>query len=244
MGYVVAAAGTGGHVYPGLAVAEALVEEGVERSKILCIGGDRVEATIFPENGFEFLQLELRGLRRSLSPKNLTLPVVLLKARRRVAEELTNRNVGAVLGMGGYVTVPVAMAATRTRTPLIVSEQNARAGLANRIAARWAERVFVSFPDTIGLPGAEWVGNPVRSRIARFDRATLRPEALSYYDLEPDVFVLGVFGGSLGARVINEAVAGMLRDWGGQPLQVVHLVGRAHSDDYAERGASVRWVRK
>ncbi len=244
MGFVVAAAGTGGHVYPGLAVAEALVEAGVDRSEILTIGGDRVESTVFPENGFEFLQLELRGLKRSLSPKNLTLPAVVLKARKRVAEELANRNVGAVLGMGGYVTVPVAMAAQRTGTPLIVSEQNAGAGLANRIAARWAERVFVSFPDTIGLPGAEWVGNPVRSSISNFDRASLQAKAWSYYGLDPDVFVLGVFGGSLGARVINEAVAGALHHWDGPPLQVVHLVGRAHSDDYAEREASVRWVRK
>lgn len=244
MGFVIAAAGTGGHVYPGLAVAEALVEEGVDRSEILCIGGDRVESTIFPENGFEFLQLELRGLKRSLSPSNLTLPAVVLKARRRVADELTKRGVGAVLGMGGYVTVPVAMAATRTGTPLIVSEQNAGAGLANRIAARWAERVFVSFPDTIGLPGAEWAGNPVRSQIARFDRASLRDGALRHYDLDPDVFTLGVFGGSLGARVINEAVAGMLQEWDGPSLQVVHLVGRAHSDAYTERSASVRWVRR
>ena len=244
MGFVVAAAGTGGHVYPGLAVAEALVEAGVGRSEILCIGGDRVESIIFPENGFEFLQLELRGLKRSLSPKNLTLPAVVLKARRRVAEELTSRKVGAVLGLGGYVTVPVAMAATRTGTPLIVAEQNAGAGLANRIAARWAERVFVSFPDTIGLPGAEWVGNPVRSPISRFDRASLRDEALRYYGLEPDTFVLGVFGGSLGARVINEAVAAMLQDWDGPALQVVHLVGKAHSNVYTEREAPVRWVTK
>jgi UDP-N-acetylglucosamine--N-acetylmuramyl-(pentapeptide) pyrophosphoryl-undecaprenol N-acetylglucosamine transferase len=244
MGFVIAAAGTGGHVYPGLAVAEALVDAGVSRSEILCIGGDRVESTVFPENGFEFLQLELRGLKRSLSPRNLRLPAVVLKARRRVAEELTNRNVGAVLGMGGYVTVPVAMAATRTRTPLIVSEQNAGAGLANRIAARWAERVFVSFPDTIGLPGAEWVGNPVRSRISRFNRASLRDGAHLYYGLEPDVFVLGVFGGSLGARVINEAVAGMLEGWDGPALQVVHLVGKAHSEVYTERAAPVRWVRR
>jgi UDP-N-acetylglucosamine--N-acetylmuramyl-(pentapeptide) pyrophosphoryl-undecaprenol N-acetylglucosamine transferase len=244
MGFVIAAAGTGGHVYPGLAVAEALVDAGVSRSEILCIGGDRVESTVFPENGFEFLQVELRGLKRSLSPRNLRLPAVVLKARRRVAEELTNRNVGAVLGMGGYVTVPVAMAATRTRTPLIVSEQNAGAGLANRIAARWAERVFVSFPDTIGLPGAEWVGNPVRSRISRFNRASLRDEAYLYYGLEPDVFVLGVFGGSLGARVINEAVAGMLEGWDGPALQVVHLVGKAHSEVYTARAAPVRWVRR
>ncbi len=244
MSFVIAAAGTGGHVYPGLAVAEALVEQGVDKSEILCIGGDRVESTIFPENGFEFLQLELRGLKRSLSPKNLTLPAVVLKARRRVAEELVNRNVGAVLGMGGYVTVPVAMAASRTGTPLIVSEQNAGAGLANRIAARWAERVFASFPDTIGLPGADWVGNPVRSQISRFDRASLRDEALRYYDLEPDLFVLGVFGGSLGARAVNEAVAGMLQAWDGPQLQVVHLVGRSHSGAYTEREAPVRWVRR
>ena len=244
MGFAIAAAGTGGHVYPALAVAEALVEAGVERSEVLCIGGDRVESTVFPENGFEFLQLQLRGLKRSLSPANLTLPAVVLRARRRVAEELASREVGAVLGMGGYVTVPVAMAATRTGTPLMVAEQNAGAGLANRIAARWAERVFVSFPDTVGLPGAEWVGNPVRPQISKFDRASLRDEAIRYYDLDPEVFVLGVFGGSLGARAINEAVARMLEVWDGPALQVVHLVGRANSHDYTEREAPVRWIRR
>jgi len=245
MGFVIAAAGTGGHVYPGLAVAEALVAAGVRRTDILCIGGDRVESRIFPQNGFEFLQLELRGLKRSLSPGNLSLPVVVLRARKRIATELTQRRIGAVLGMGGYVTVPVALAATKTRTPLVVSEQNAGAGLANRIAARWADRVFVSFPDTIGLPGAEWVGNPVRSPISNFDRAALRDEAMAHYGLEPGRFVLGVFGGSLGAQVLNEATAQMVGAWSGPAIQVVHLVGKSHEQRYAGTLSppGLKWIR-
>jgi UDP-N-acetylglucosamine--N-acetylmuramyl-(pentapeptide) pyrophosphoryl-undecaprenol N-acetylglucosamine transferase len=246
MGFVIAAAGTGGHVYPGLAVAEALVAAGVSRGDILCIGGDRVESRVFPQHGFEFLQLELRGLKRSLSPGNLSLPVVVLRARKRIATELTRRRVGAVLGMGGYVTVPVALAATKTRTPLVVSEQNAGAGLANRIAARWADRVFVSFPDTVGLPGAEWVGNPVRSSISKFDRAALREQALAHYGIEPGRFVLGVFGGSLGAQVLNEATVQMVTEWSGPPIQIVHLVGASHADALAgiESPPKVAWVRK
>jgi UDP-N-acetylglucosamine--N-acetylmuramyl-(pentapeptide) pyrophosphoryl-undecaprenol N-acetylglucosamine transferase len=245
MSFVIAAAGTGGHVFPGLAVAEALVAAGVTQSDILCIGGDRVESRIFPQHGFEFLQLELRGLKRSLSPGNLSLPMVVLRARNRIATEMTGRGVAAVLAMGGYVTVPVALAATKTRTPLLVAEQNAGAGLANRIAARWADRVFVSFPDTAGLPGAEWVGNPVRSSISNFDRVALRDDALAYYGLDPARFVLGVFGGSLGAQVLNEATAQMVAAWSGPAIQVIHLLGRSHEEAYADVDppSGTKWIR-
>lgn len=245
MSFVIAAAGTGGHVFPGLAVAEALVAAGVTRADILCIGGDRVESRIFPQHGFDFLQLELRGLKRSLSPGNLSLPVVVLRARNRIAAELTRRGVGAVLGMGGYVTVPVALAATKTRTPLLVAEQNAGAGLANRIAARWADRVFVSFPDTAGLAGGEWVGNPVRSSISSFDRAALRDDAFVHYGLDPARFVLGVFGGSLGAQVLNETTAQMVTAWSGPAIQVIHLVGKSHEETYADVDPppGTKWIR-
>ncbi len=246
MSFIVAAAGTGGHIYPGLAVAEALVEHGVKRSDVLCVGGSRVESKIFPDAGFGFLELELRGLKRSLSASNVTLPSVVLRARKKVAAAISERGVKVVLGMGGYVTVPVAMAAQKTGTTLMVAEQNAGAGLANRIAARWSSRVFVSFPNTEGLPRGEWVGNPVRSHIARFDRDESRFEALAYYGLTPGAPVLGVFGGSLGAKAINDAVAFMTASWNDPALTVVHLVGGAHEDTYADSppAGSVQWIRK
>jgi UDP-N-acetylglucosamine--N-acetylmuramyl-(pentapeptide) pyrophosphoryl-undecaprenol N-acetylglucosamine transferase len=111
----------------------------------------------------------------------------------------------------------------------MLAEQNADAGLANRVAARWASRKFVSFPETRGLEDGEWVGNPVRSDLADFDRRALQAEAASRYSLDPDLPTLGVFGGSLGAGVINEALRSLVADWTG-PLQVVHLVGASHID--------------
>ena len=225
MTFVIAAAGTGGHVFPGLAVGEALIDRGVARSDILYVGGDRMEASVYPAEGFDFLRVEIRGLRRSLSPSNLALPVVVLRAARSMGEVIESRKVRAVLGMGGYVTLPAALAAKRRRVPLFVSEQNASAGLANRIASRWAVRAFTSFPDTHGLGSGVWVGNPVRRPFWDFDRDRLRPAALERYGLDPAVPVVGVFGGSLGSRIINEAIAGLVEAWQGPRFQLLHVVG-------------------
>ncbi len=245
MSFLIAAAGTGGHVFPGLAVAEALIELEVDRGGIVFVGGDRLEATVYPDHGFEFIELELRGLKRSLSLSNLSLPAVVFRARNRIADEIRERKVGAVLGMGGYVTIPAALAARRTRIPLMLAEQNAGAGLANRIAARWSARTFISFPETGGLAKGEWVGNPVRRQISTFDRSSLRMEAMQHYRLDQEVPVVGVFGGSLGAAVINEAISEMLGSWTGDPIQVIHLVGSTHEAkfDDVSVGEGVRWLR-
>ena len=227
MTFLIAAAGTGGHVFPGLAVGEALTIRGVRREDVLFVGGDRLEATVYPEAGFPFLGLELMGLQRSLSVRNLSLPRVVWRARDLIAGQLVERGVEVALGMGGYVTVPAALAARRIKVPLLIAEQNAAAGLANRVASRWAARSFTSFPDTAGLPKGEWVGNPVRRALADFDRESLRPGALARYDLEPDRPVLGVFGGSLGAASINAVIVRLVETWQGEPIQVLHLTGDA-----------------
>lgn len=225
MTFVIAAAGTGGHVFPGLSVGQALVDRGVSPEEILFVGGDRLEAKVYPEAGFPFLQVEIRGLQRSLNTRNLSLPAVVRRARARVMATMGERGTRAVLGMGGYVSVPVAMAARTLRIPFFNSEQNANAGLASRLTSRWARRTFVSFPDTVGLDGAEWVGNPVRRPFWDFDRKALRAEALARYGLDDGPPVLGVVGGSLGSGVINAAVAGLLEDWAGPTIQVVHITG-------------------
>jgi UDP-N-acetylglucosamine--N-acetylmuramyl-(pentapeptide) pyrophosphoryl-undecaprenol N-acetylglucosamine transferase len=245
MTFLVAAAGTGGHVFPGLAVGEALVDKGVPRSDVLFVGGSRLEARVYPEEGFPFLELELRGLRRSLSLENLALPLIYKRARDRVVLAIGERDVRAVLGMGGYVTIPVGLAARRLRVPFFNSEQNANAGLANKVAARWARRTFGSFPETSGLPGAEWVGNPVREPFWHYDREALRPIGLTHYGLDPDVPVLGVVGGSLGAGLLNQAVIDLLGEWEGPDIQVVHLTGERFYAEISELDASsrVKWVR-
>lgn len=232
MTYLIAAAGTGGHVYPGLAVGEALFDHGITRESVLYVGGDRLEASVYPAAGFPFFRTELRGLKRGFSLQTLTLPAVVWRARSEIADQIGRRDVKVALGMGGYVTVPTALAASKRETTLMIAEQNAGAGLANRLSARWASRQFVSFPETEGLPTGEWVGNPVRREIADFDRSKLREEALEHYELDADEPVLGVFGGSLGAMAINEAVRELATGWPGRPFQIVHLTGQAHVDVY------------
>ena len=244
MTYAIAAAGTGGHVFPGLAVGEQLVADGIARSDILYIGGDRLAARVFPEAGFPYLKLEVRGLSRNLNLKNLALPIVIGRATRRATAELRNREVGVVLGMGSYTSVPVGLAARWMRVPFYLHEQNAHAGLANRMMGRLAVTTFTSFEETEGAIRPNHAGNPVRSDLAQFSRADLRHEAFERYGLEPGRVTVGVVGGSLGARAVNRAVVAALSDWDGPPIQLVHLAGRDHVDEVrsAAEGSELPWV--
>jgi undecaprenyldiphospho-muramoylpentapeptide beta-N-acetylglucosaminyltransferase len=227
MTFAVAAAGTGGHVYPGLAVGEALVADGVERTEVLYVGGDRIEKEVFREHGFPFLSVPVRGLHRGLRLSNLSLPAVVWRAARRIEEEMREFGVRVFLGMGNYVTVPAGWAARRCGAAVMVAEQNAEAGLANRLIGRRAKRCFGSFPTTAGLPRAEWTGNPIRASLANFDRLALRGPALARYGLDGNRVVVGVFGGSLGAGALNRAVKEMLAGWAGPPAWFLHLAGRS-----------------
>jgi UDP-N-acetylglucosamine--N-acetylmuramyl-(pentapeptide) pyrophosphoryl-undecaprenol N-acetylglucosamine transferase len=245
MSFLIAAAGTGGHVFPGLAVGEALMDLDVPKDEILYVGGDRMEAEVYPKSGFPFLRVEMRGLKRSASSENLGIPRLVWRARDLIASAMEERRVRVALAMGGYVTVPTGLAARKRHNRLMVAEQNADAGLANRMMSRWAVRSFGSFPNTPGLTKGEWVGNPVRRSIADFDRSSLRPEALERYSLTSDRPVLGVFGGSLGAKAINEVVAAMCARWEGPPIQVIHIAGPSHLDGLLDRptAPSATWLR-
>lgn len=243
MTFAIAAAGTGGHVYPGLAVGEALVDMGVGRDSILYVGGQRRAEQVFPESGFPYLGVELRGLSRSLSVSNLGIPRLVMAAVREMRREFAGRGVEVVLGLGGYVTVPAGLAARRLGLALAVAEQNAEAGLANRFVSRFARVAFTSFPSTAGLPHGQWVGNPIRRPLAEFDRERLRPSALARWGLDPAEPVVGVFGGSLGAGAVNGAVIEMLSTWRGPAIQVLHLAGQGYTQvAEASRVSDHRWA--
>lgn len=239
MTYAIAAAGTGGHVFPGLAVGEALVDAGVSRRDVLYVGGSRLERAVFPEAGFPFLEVELAGLQRRLTPANLRIPAVVAAAVRDIAAEYRRRSVRAVLGLGGYVTVPAGLAARGVGARLAVSDQNAHAGLANRIISRLAAARFGAFPETIGMPGARWVGNPVRASVLRpVDRA----EALAHYGIEDGRRVVGVFGGSLGAGALNAAVERAVDGWIDAGITVLHLAGMRNPDVVDRAARRDHWI--
>ena len=240
MSFAIAAAGTAGHVYPGLAVAEALVSQGVTPQEVLFIGGDRLEAVAVPRAGYSLLSVPLQGLARRVTLSNLTIPQKVLMAVGQIRRALSERGVRVVLATGGYVTGPAGWAARSRGIPFFLSEQNAAAGLANRMMERWATRSFAAFPDTLGLKRAEWVGNPIRAGIADVDRVGLRERSHRHFGLTGGVPVVGVMGGSLGAAAINRGVGKMLKEWDGDPLQVVHLTGEAHLEEMSRQASASR----
>lgn len=243
MTFAIAAAGTAGHVYPGLAVADALVSQGVRSEDVLFIGGDRLEAVAVPRAGYSLLSVPLQGLARQMTIRNFTIPQRVSAAIRRIRRALSERRVSVLLATGGYVTAPAGWAARSKGIPFFLSEQNAVAGLANRVMERWATQSFASFPRTAGLKRAEWVGNPVRAEIAGADRAVLREQAHRHYGLIDGVPVVGVMGGSLGAAAINTGVRQMLTDWEAEGVQVVHLTGAAHFEELSREASASphRW---
>ena len=175
MTYAFAAAGTGGHVFPALAVADSLVAAGVSREEIVFFGGDRMEAKTVPAAGYEFVPVELRGLKRSFSLQNLGIPSVVAKAKREMTAEMDKRRTKVCIVFGGYVSVPAAMAARKVGARLFVQEQIAKPGLANRFVARRAERVFAGFAGARRqLKNAELTGNPLRPIFSSFDREALQ----------------------------------------------------------------------
>jgi UDP-N-acetylglucosamine--N-acetylmuramyl-(pentapeptide) pyrophosphoryl-undecaprenol N-acetylglucosamine transferase len=242
--YAFAAAGTGGHVFPALAVADTLVAGGVPRDEIVFFGGDRMEAKTVPAAGYDFVPVELRGLKRSLSPRNLGIPKVVWNARNQMAVEMKRRRTKACIVFGGYVSVPAALGARKIGAKVFVQEQNAKPGLANRFVARMAERVFVGFPAARSrLRRAELTGNPLRPVFAQFDRGAMRAEARARYGLSGEFPVLGVLGGSLGAKILNEAIEALVLSVDPDHLAIVHLTGRPHFDEIAAMAgrSAVEW---
>ena len=232
----IAAAGTGGHVFPALAVAEALVGLGVPAGEVVFFGGDRLEASAVPAAGFELVTVRQRGFVRRMSLENVRVAGQVVAAARTVRKEIKDRRIRAMLAMGGYITGPAAVAARSAAIPLLLHEQNAEPGLANRWAARLARRVFVAFPAAAGrLAKAEVVGNPLRSTLVS-DRPG-RAEALVRYHLDPDRAVVGILGGSQGADALNRAAQRLA---GGVPdYQLLHLAGPDQHAEWSGRSASV-----
>jgi len=223
MRVLLAGGGTAGHTSPLLATADALrrLDPDVE---IVCVGTPRgLENTVVPAAGYPLEHISPVPLPRRPSGELARVPGRLRGAMREARSVLERTRPDVVVGYGGYVSVPVYLAARR-RMPIVVHEQNALPGLANRVGARLARRVAVSFPDT-RLPHAEYVGLPLRRMISTLDRAALRGEARAFFGLDPDRPTLLVTGGSQGARNLNNAVSGAAATLGEAGVQVLHVVG-------------------
>jgi len=211
---LVMAGGTGGHIFPALAVAEQLRDKGW---RIVWLGSRvGMESTLVPQYGFEIEWVRFSGLRRMA-----LLPLNLLIAFWQSARAIFRVRPDVVLGMGGYISFPGGMMAAALARPLVLHEQNSVAGLANKVLARVADRILVAFPNA--LKNAEWTGNPVRRDIAELPAPEQR-----FRNRSGNLKIL-VVGGSLGAQVLNEMVPRALalipRT---QRPEVTHQAGEKH----------------
>jgi UDP-N-acetylglucosamine--N-acetylmuramyl-(pentapeptide) pyrophosphoryl-undecaprenol N-acetylglucosamine transferase len=217
---VIAAGGTAGHVVPALAIADALRAEGAD---VLFVGGERAEAELVPAAGYPLERISAQGISRSNPLKAARAVVRAAGAVRQAGAILDGHGADAVLGGGGYVAGPVGLAAIRRRIPLVLTEADSHMGLANRLLARRARRVCLAFPIE-GREGERYrvTGRPVPP--THEDRAGARQQLGIPSD---DTCVL-IFGGSLGARSINQAA---IEAFAGAPYAVLHVAGRR---DFAE----------
>ncbi len=238
---LVMAGGTGGHVFPGLAVADILASRGW---KIVWMGNpDSFEARTVPSRGYEMAWVRFGALRGKGLLRKLLLPVALLSGFWQALREIRRIKPDVVLGMGGYVSFPGGMMAVLSNRPLVIHEQNSIAGLANRVLSKVADRVVCGFPEA--LSKSEWVGNPVRPEIAQLAEPAARFAGRD--EGQGSTLRLLVLGGSLGAAAINEMVPkGLALIPEAERPTVVHQAGEKHlatlEANYAAAGVHANCV--
>lgn len=220
---VVAGGGTAGHIEPAMALADA-VRRLRPDARVVALGTERgLEKNLVPARGYPLELVPPVPMPRKVSADLLRMPLKVRDAVRRTRDVLERAGADVVVGFGGYVSLPAYLAA-RGRIPIIVHEANARAGLANKVGARFAERVYAAVPDS-GLPSAQAIGIPLRESITRLDRSALRAQARAFFGLHPHAPSILVFGGSQGARTLNSAFSGAAEALGSTGIGVLHAHG-------------------
>lgn len=216
---MIMAGGTGGHVFPGLAVAEMLRAKGWS---VVWMGNpDGMEARLVPSRGFEMAWVNFSALRGKGWLRKFMLPFNLLRGFIQAGHHIRFHRPDLVIGFGGYITFPGGMMASLSNVPLLLHEQNAVPGLANKVLSRLADRVLTGFPET--FENGEWIGNPVREEICK-----VVPPRFRFVGRTGPLHIL-VFGGSLGATALNEVVPkAMAMIPAEHRPQVVHQAGERH----------------
>lgn len=234
MKVLLAGGGTAGHTSPLLATADALrrLDDTVE---VTALGTPRgLEGRVVPEAGYPLEMIPPVPLPRRPNADLVRVPARLRGAVKGALGVVDRVRPDVVVGFGGYVSVPAYLAARRRHLPIVVHEGNALPGIANKLGARFTRHVATSFPET-PLRHATYVGLPIRRMISTLDRAALRDEARRTFGLDADRPTLLVFGGSQGARRLNQSVSAAADAFAGAGVQVLHVVG-ASGEASVERG--------
>lgn len=236
---IIAGGGTGGHIFPAVAVAHAL-KRLQPQVQLLFVGArGKMEMEKVPQEGFEIVGLDIAGFDRSNMLKNLTLPLKLLKSRIQSRQLLRDFKPDAVVGVGGYASFPILSAAQSMGIPSLVQEQNSYAGKSNKILAKRAAAICVAYHGMEQFFPKEkllYTGNPVRKQITI--TAQDCEDGKMHFGLEPGGRVLLVIGGSQGARTINEAIDKGLDALLADGLQVIWQTGKPYLEQAKARAAA------
>ncbi len=227
---ILSGGGTGGHIYPAVAVAEALRRRFGEEVELLFVGAEgKMEMEKVPALGYRIVGLPIAGLQRRLEWRNLLVPFKVLRSIRQARNVIRSFGADVVVGFGGYASAPVLWAAQRMGVPTVIQEQNSYAGVTNKILARGACRICTAYEGMERFFPKEKIvltGNPLRGRFSK--SGTPRAEALDYFGFTPGRKVVLVVGGSLGTRSLNEMMKTWLLSLGGgeAPVQVIWQTGK------------------
>ncbi len=230
---IISGGGTAGHLLPGLALAHALVEKEVANGsgEIHFVGSKRgIEKKLVPSAGFKLTQLSGDGIQRTFRFKNLVSICSIFLGLAQALFLILKRKPRIVISLGGFASVPCALIAVILRIPLLVMEQNAVPGLANRVFARFAKATVVTFEGT-GLPKAVNLGNPVRESFISEATEKNREILRSRLGVDEGSFFLLIFGGSLGAQRINESTKELVESWDADSIVVHHVIGERDFND-------------
>jgi len=230
---IISGGGTGGHVFPAIAIADALKER-IPEVDILFVGAqDRFEMEKVPEAGYRIEGLPVAGFKRKLSLGNITVIIKLFISLRMANRIIKEFDPDVVIGVGGYASGPVLRAAAVKGIPTLIQEQNSFAGITNKLLAKKASRICVAYDGMekyFPMDKIVITGNPVRKEFKKIKSEELRSEGYNFFGLDENLKTLLVMGGSLGARTINTGVMkniDQLRDSG---IQILWQCGKYYND--------------
>jgi UDP-N-acetylglucosamine--N-acetylmuramyl-(pentapeptide) pyrophosphoryl-undecaprenol N-acetylglucosamine transferase len=228
MHIVLAGGGTAGHIEPALNTADEIRSRNCGDSISILGTSKGLETVLVPARGYSLTLIPPVPLPRRLNKDLFTLPSRLHEAIRQTRQHLIESNASVVVGFGGYVALPAYYAAKALKIPIVVHEANAKPGLANKIGARFATKVVETVEGSIS--NAIQIGLPLRYSIAHFDKSQNRNAGLGLWNLDSSRPTILVFGGSQGARIINQAVADIAPELISQGFQILHSLGKGNED--------------
>ena len=231
--FILSGGGTGGHIYPAIAIANELKLQFPDAEFLFVGAKDKMEMQKVPQAGYEIKGLWISGIQRKITLQNMMFPFKLITSLWDSNKIIRNFKPNVVIGTGGFASGPLLRAAGSSGIPTVIQEQNSFPGITNKLLSKKANAICVAYENLERFFPKEKIvltGNPVRQDL--IDISSKRPEAISFYNLDPNKKTLLVLGGSLGARRLNQLIEKELKNILSQDIQIIWQCGKLYFEDY------------